>query len=1156
MHATRPTNSLRLLIPIAAAALLAALLLLPAPVRAQDTTAPSLLVARVSGTSLVLVYDEALKTDSVPAASAYSVAVGGATGVAPSSVAVSGARVTLTLSAATTASTTPVTVTYTKPSSNPLQDLAAGTPNDAAALSGHVVTNNNATTNAQPVFSSATTTRSVAENTASGMNVGAVLTAMDDGTLTYGLVGPDASSFTIDTTSGQIQTSDALDFEDTDTYSVVVSVSDGMAAAGGMESDPAVDDAIVVTINVTNVNEAPVLAAGGESITRPENTSAGTVLHTFMASDEDGTTNFQWSYSGVDAGPFSIISNFASATLSFSDTLDYEMPTDSNGDNVYEIEVRASDGSLSATQNVTITITDVNEPPVITTTGTSHTAISVPEGTATSEVLATYTATDPDNGAVLTWTLTGTDADEFTFVGGVLKFKSVPDFESGADNVYEVTVNVSDGSLSDTQPVTITVTDVNEPPVITSGPTTKNVAENTTSVDSYTATDVDASDTRTWSKETGQDSGLFTINPSNGALRFSTAPNYEAPNQSGSTLNEYVVTVRVTDGGGLFDTRTVTITVTNVDEAGTASFTGTLSGGSTQTASVTDPDGSISSESYQWQRGDTSGGNFPAITTNATGVYVPVAADVGKYLRVKVSYTDAEGSGKSATSISRGPIGASNSEPTFDDGMSTMRTLPENSGLGVNVVGGVTAAMDSDSDTLTYSLAGTAANKFEVDANGQIKTKSTGSAQTFNFEDASNNSFSVTVRVHDGKDAAGGNSTAVDDTIAVTINLTNVNEAPLLTSPPTTLSKPENSTAVHSYAATDVDAGTAFSWSLNGTDAGKFEISSTGVLTFKNPLDFETPTDTGDIDMDNIYVVTVKVEDDGSPMMEDRHTLRLTVTNINEAPDITSTGTTFTAPSFDENGTSVVATYTATDVDANSNLTWSVEDNDFGDFNMTKNADGDGVLMFKAPPNYEAPIDADTNNTYSLTVKVKDNHSGNLTDTLNVVVTVNDVNETPVISGGAMPSFAEIEFDVVRMDLTLADLTVTGSFEFYDDDGDDVTWSVSGDDGGHFDITKNSDGSSFIHFKNASPGTDLKPANFEVPVDMSSANDYDIVLQARDDNSMGALTGTFAVTVTVTQVDETPEITSLNPTHTFPEIEYDYVHAATDLNGGHLYRSR
>ena len=121
-----------------------------------------------------------------------------------------------------------------------------------------------------------------------------------------------------------------------------------------------------------------------------------------------------------------------------------------------------------------------------------------------------------------------------------------------------------------------------------------------------------------------------------------------------------------------------------MDEAGTASFTGTLSGGSTQTASVTDPDGSITStsKSYQWQRGEMATGTFSAISPNGTSeTYVPVAADVGKYLRVKVSYTDPQGSGKMATSVSRGPIGASNSEPTFSS-MTAMRTLPENSGGG------------------------------------------------------------------------------------------------------------------------------------------------------------------------------------------------------------------------------------------------------------------------------------------------------------------------------------------------------------------------------------------------------------------------------------------------------------------------------------------
>ena len=86
MLATHPVGYLRVLISIAALGLLAALLLLPAPVRAQDaeTIVPTLVTANVDGTSLKLIYSEALKTDSVPAASAYTVAVDGATGVAPS----------------------------------------------------------------------------------------------------------------------------------------------------------------------------------------------------------------------------------------------------------------------------------------------------------------------------------------------------------------------------------------------------------------------------------------------------------------------------------------------------------------------------------------------------------------------------------------------------------------------------------------------------------------------------------------------------------------------------------------------------------------------------------------------------------------------------------------------------------------------------------------------------------------------------------------------------------------------------------------------------------------------------------------------------------------------------------------------------------------
>ena len=114
------------------------------------------------------------------------------------------------------------------------------------------------------------TTRSIAENTASGVNIGSAVSATDadDDTLTYTLGGTDASSFSIVATSGQLRTKTALDYETKASYSVSVSVSDGNGGS----------DSITVTINVTDVNEnrAPAFT-DGTNTTRSiaENTASG-----------------------------------------------------------------------------------------------------------------------------------------------------------------------------------------------------------------------------------------------------------------------------------------------------------------------------------------------------------------------------------------------------------------------------------------------------------------------------------------------------------------------------------------------------------------------------------------------------------------------------------------------------------------------------------------------------------------------------------------------------------------------------------------------------------------------------------------------------------------------------------------------------------------
>ncbi|MYD17775.1 MAG: hypothetical protein F4W99_11635 [Chloroflexi bacterium] len=1041
-----------------------------------DSTAPTLQTATVDGTSLVLTYDEALDSDSTPLASAYSVTVAG-TSAAPSSVSISGMAVTLTL-ASTVFSGQTVTVSYTVPTgmgATPVQDEAG---NDAIALTNRSVTNN--TANNAPSFNAGLPTSiSVAENTASGVNIGSPFTATDPDTgdtLTYWLTGTDASSFSIVSTNGQIQTSAGLNFEGKSSYSVIVNVRDSKDATGN--TDTASDDTHSLTISVSNVNEPPAIGAVLLSGERREGTPTSEILATYNASDPD-SDQLIWSLSGPDAGDFTIGSG--NGELRFANVPDFESPADQDGNNVYNVTVQVRDGknseggsdsAIDDTVAVTIEVVNVNEAPDITTTGTNFTTISRPENTATTAVLQTYAADEPETFDALTWTLTGPDAARFAIAdhgdGQVdLKFSAVHDYENptdvGTDNVYNVTVQVRDSKI--------------------------NTPGNT--------------------------------------------------NGNADTMTD--------------DFINVVVTVTNVDEPGTVTITGMESGGETLTASVTDIDGTPTSVSWQWALGASASGPFAPISGATSSTYTTVAVDVNRYLRATASYTDPQGSGKSANAVT-GQIGASNNEPEFDETSPASREVPENSGGGVNV-GTPIAATDDDGDSLTYSFGtGGDEGKFTIEAGtGQIKTKA---GQTFNYE-GTDAVLSVSVRVSDRKDAAGNANTGIDDTISVIINLTDVNETPTIETTTTSVSVAENQTGVLTYAADDPDndnneahdASNTLTWSVETADDGSFfEIGATsGVLTFKNAPNFENRQDAGN---DGVYNVTVTVTDNGidgargaSNHLSVSKSLAVTVTDVNETPTLTTAPA---AVSFDENATGVVATYIATDPDATTGtMSWDLMGNDAGDFNITSNVNGTAELRFKSPPDYEMPDDTGGNSVYDLTVRVRDNASPRLEDTQTIAVTVNDLNETPVIAGDAGPSFAEIEFDHTA---TASELVI-GTYTATDDDNADnaglqtITFDVSGTDAAHFSIDANTGVLSFS----------IEP-DFENPADLAdsnmmgaSDNMYEIVVEADDGAGESNSVGSFPVTVTVTGVNETPEVPAGVPDENFAEIEWDADSADLDV---------
>ena len=117
-----------------------------------------------------------------------------------------------------------------------------------------------------------------------------------------------------------------------------------------------------------------------------------------------------------------------------------------------------------------------------------------------------------------------------------------------------------------------------------------------------------------------------------------------------------------------------------------------------------------------------------------------------------------------------------NEAPDFADDTAT-RSIAENSAANT-AIGAVVTATDPDGvakfNTLTYSLTGTDASTFNIGAStGQITVK-TGNIPDYEAK----TSYSVTVNVTDGKNAGGTADTTADDTIAVTINVNDVNEPP------------------------------------------------------------------------------------------------------------------------------------------------------------------------------------------------------------------------------------------------------------------------------------------------------------------------------------------------------------------------------------------
>ena len=967
--------------------------------------------------------------------------------------------------------------------------------------------------NEPPVFTSSSDPISVSENFSAVVHTAAASDPEDD-TLTYSLAGSDAGAFSIDASSGALSFANAPDFEaptDADgdnTYELSLQASDGKASVSQS-----------LSISVTDVNEAPsITSAASADVT--EN-STGTI-HTAAASDAEGKT-LTYTISGTDADDFNIDSS--SGALSFAEAPDFEIPSDADGDNTYQLNLEASDGTNTSSQALTISVSNVNEAPTITSAATT----SVNENTTGS--VYTIAASDVDADDTHTYSIVG-GADKALLIldGAELSFVTAPDYETppaSGDNTYEVDLRATDAAgLYAELKLSITVDDVDEQPTLTSV-TSVEVDENIdTGTIVYTATASDPENkTLSYQIVAGGDSGAFqpiTSAGNQGTIRFDASPDFESPADANGD-NTYELTISVSDGTTASVTQAITIIVTD-DNDNTPVITAgqsfndvredSAAGTELGTVVATDADAGTTFQSWAITDGN-SAGDFAI--DQASGV-LSVASGASLDFETKPSYTleltvqDDGGTNTSAAAEISISIADVNEAPTFTSS-ATPLSVDENS---AGVIYTASASDVDASDTQTYSIAGGADQDLFVINGADLSFKSAP-----DFEDVSgDNTYEVTIRVTD--------SAGLYADLSLSITVDNVNEAPTFSPTSYSASAPENSTGGFFAAeANDEDAGDTITFSLASgvSDNDLFYIDpSFGFLNFIDSQDYEASPQTG-VNQDGTYEVVISASD-GDLSSDPDFTLTVTLLDANEAPTFATTPDSATAP---ENSTAAFYTAAATDQDAGASITYSLV-SDSGDNALFTIEPSSGALNFLAAPNHEVHGDADGDGTYNVEISAYD---GSLDTATNLELSVTVTNEPEA------PTFASASDESLVSENTSAVFYLA---EASDDDGDSVSYSLAPSVGDNdlFNIDSATYGElSFID-----------APDYENSDGTGADGTYNVTITASD----GSLSSTLELAVTVTDVNEAPAFASASASTTAPENSTDafYTAAASDPENASL----
>ena len=732
-----------------------------------------------------------------------------------------------------------------------------------------------------------------------------------------------------------------------------------------------------------------------------ENSAPGTYVATAVGSDIDST---DLTFSIVSDDPTFTIDENGVITLAPGQSLDHE------AQDSYTITVAVSDGDITTTRDLTISVGDVNETPVNTPISMDSLAEDTPLLITKAQLLAG--TDDPEEGDLDITNLTVAQGQGSLVDNGDGTWTFTPASEWSGD--VQFSYSVSDGEFTVPQTASMTVTSDNDAPVASAETITADEGDGLLT-GKVTASDVDG-DTLTYAL-VGEAPDGFTFDTTDGSWTFDASDDaYNSMADGDSATYDLQFTVTDGHGGSVTQPLTITINGTNDGPVASAETITADEGDGLLTGKVTasDVDGdtltyALVGDAPDGFTFDTTDGSW---TFDASDDAYNSMAD-GDSATYDLQFTVTDGHGGSVTQPLTITINGTNDGP-----VASAETITADEGDGL-LTGKVTAS-DVDGDTLTYALVGDAPDGFTFDTTDGSWTFDASDDAYNSMADGDSATYDLQFTVTDGH---GG---SVTQPLTITVNGTN--DGPVASAETITADEGDG-LLTGKVTASDVD-GDTLTYALVGEAPDGFTFDTTdGSWTFDASDDaYNSMADGDSATYDLQFTVT---DGHGGSVTQP---LTITVNGTNDGP--VASAETITA---DEGDGLLTGKVTASDVDGDT-LTYALvgEAPDGFTFDTT-----DGSWTFDASDDaYNSMADGDSA-TYDLQFTVTDGHGGSVTQPL--TITVNGTNDGPVASA-----------ETITTDE--GDGLLTGKVTASDVDGDTLTYALVGEapDGFTFDTTDGS----------------------------------------------------------------------------------------------------